>query len=460
MQTTDDLILLVRRYYYNDPGPSDMEIAVKSFWIMAGLMLAGYFALKTLDYFRGRVLRFRPLFDPPESNYTNIGGLCFLPMVAGVLGGWLMTPNWGILLFMSTAMVLLVLDRLQIENQRQLASDLCAEVAQAMHSRVPLDLFFDTITAEYYSVKSLKRVGVRLREGLALSDALIDTGIFPPQALVAIRAGEESGGAALANILRNLSVSLRQENRSTANLLTALLAPLVGWSIALPLGWCVSTVLLGRITDCLRSLGHDTSGNFKVMVSLQFILGEALIGVGIAFVFFSYERTPRYAGVYAWLKQLFSRLPVVGARYRHRCLARSCHALSAMAASGVPLWTALRLVGERDLSGPYATAFRTLADELEKGAPLHAALSNSALPPSVTCLLAAGASGGALPEGFAAAADWHDTRAWKLDNLTCALVPCIAVPLCGVVVGLVYGSVFMMITEIREVVMTHAGLVH
>jgi type II secretory pathway component PulF len=87
---------------------------------------------------------------------------------------------------------------------------------------------------------------------------------------------------------------------------------------------------------------------------------------------------------------------------------------------------------------------------IERGEALSSALKNSGLPESFVCLTIAGAKGGTLAEAFVAAADWHASRADRLDRIFVAAMPCITIPLAGALVGLVYGSVFWQLTSIHE----------
>ena len=453
-------IILAFRRSIDDSGLTQNQAMVVAFLIMAALLLAGIILLRTIDYFRERVKMFLPLFDSKLDAYRGIGGYCVLPFIACGIGMFIFGLNCGIQLFVLISVIVLIWDRIAIEEQGRLAANVCAEIAEAIRSRIALDVYFDTIVKEHYPILGLVSVGKRLREGAILSEALGESGVFTQSAILTIRAGEAGGGASLVKILEDLSTSLNNENRSAARLLTATLIPFLGWSTAFVLAWGISSYWFVRFMEILKIFG-PLNGSYALVTMYSQCAGiAALITLGSFLIVFSYEGLFRSGRLFNCVQRILYALPVLGLRRQHRDLSRMCHAMSSMVQSDVALWAAFRLVGKDEIAGMYAPTLRQLADRLEKGATFQEALRSSNLPESVTCLLIAGAAGGTLAEAFSAAAEWHDSRALKLDHALSTIIPCIMIPLAGLIVGVAYGSVFWVLMEIRESIMIHAGQVH
>ncbi len=439
----------------------EREALIVGVLFMSFLLVLGYVLLRTLDYFRDRVKQFQPLFDAIDDNYIGIGHYCILPIGMGLLAGLLLGPGWGIALFSFSAVIMLVADRVEVERQRRRVADLCGEIAQAIRCRVALDRFFDTISREHYTSTSLKKVGERLREGSRLSSALGETDLLPPYGILAIQAGESAGGTPLADILQNLSESLRRENRCAASLLTAGLTPLAGWIVTFAIGWTVFNLTWSRMNDIRRTLlATCPPGLFISDEFVQYLPSLSLCLIGVILIIISYKRSLTRGSNLSVFARIVARLPIFGNRLRHRCLARSCHALAAMTRSNVPMGEALRLVSHSGFSGPYGLSFRKLATDLEGGMPISTALQSAFLPDTLKTLMRSGAAGGALADAFAVAAEWHDSRAARLDHILVAAIPCLAIPITGLLVGGVYGWLFWFLTLIRETVMRHAGIWH
>jgi type II secretory pathway component PulF len=445
------------RRKYEELYLTNAQAWVLSFSLMIFLLLLGIVALRTIDYYRGRAKKFLPLFDVIDDAYQGMRQSFLIPFIMGGIGALTFSVNWGITIFFGLVVLMLISDRVDLERRSRFVANVCAELSEAMRCGIALDKFFDTIVKNYYASKSFRNVGAQLRTGMSLSEALEKTQVFPAYALLAIRAGETGGGSSLAKTLQNLSISLRNETRVSANLLTITLIPILGWTLATVLCLGISS---GRILDLLYLVryGPAYSGFRTFSQLLNFTGCISFIVMGLVLILFSYEKILISGKMFLFINRILYRLPIIGRRRHHRDLSRICHALDAMTNSKVPLWTAFRLVAQDELSGIYAPSLRLVADNLEKGVPMYEAIKTSDLPDSVTCLLISGAKGGVLADALAAAAEWHDSRALKLDRILLAMVPCVLIPMAGCIIGFVFGSLFWVLMEMRERVTPHSGL--
>ena len=433
---------------------------VASFSLMLILMLMGFIALRTLDYYRDRAKRFLPLFDVLEDFYNSMRQSYWALCLASGAVVVFCNENWGIATFVTLSILMLVSNRIDLERQRRFIAGVCAETAEAMRSAIPIDQFFEVLCKDYYASKSLKNTSLLLKQGISLSEALQKSDLLPDHAIWLIRAGEAGGGAALERTLRLLSERLRIESRSSSKLVTATIFPFLAWTFAFVVCLLISRGSILHLISLFNYYGPGRFGYVSVCHYSVFVGASSLMMLGLVFVYFGFKQNLHAVRMFDFVRKLVYAMPVLGQRRRHRELALICEAMSAMVRSDVPLWTAFRLVGTDEVAGMYAPMLRQLADRLENGATIQEALRGSNLPESVTCLLIAGAAGGTLAEAFSAAAEWHDSRALKLDHALSTIIPCIMIPLAGLIVGVAYGSVFWVLMEIRESIMIHAGQVH
>jgi type II secretory pathway component PulF len=158
--------------------------------------------------------------------------------------------------------------------------------------------------------------------------------------------------------------------------------------------------------------------------------------------------------------RLQSFLPFFGRRLRYRSIAGAAATLRALCESSVPLPEACHRVANPELSGPYSASFARLGEMLDRGDDFKGALRKCGLPDPFVTLAIGGALGGALPNALAAAAEWYQSRAERLDGILLAVLPCVTIPLAGLMVGLVYGSVFWRINQIRELLLDQLRIMH
>jgi type II secretory pathway component PulF len=443
------------------------EITAIAWAMTLGGLLVGICSLYMLDFFRDRVKKFQPLIpevdrtrSTPDTSITDVAlnfvmacGLVTIAIVAGTAG------QIGLALLGS---LILVSNRFEESAQRRRVANICREVAEAIRVGARIDEFFDVLSKEYkgnrWLPNPLKNVGVSLRDGEKLSVALSKTLLFDSSTLAVISASEITGGRALSEALDYLGRDLLNRETVRQSRISILTYPLVVWAATLVLSYFIANnAFLGLFYDVPRSIGlRPVPATFSPAVISNFLLSPSgFILLGLILVGCSYSPVVNRVA-----RRTEAMLPFLGRRLRHRCLALCARTISTLTASNVPFATACRRVDNRDLAGPYASAFRRVAEATERGEALTSALRNSGLPDSFVWLAVAGAAGGTFSQALAVAAEWHESRAERLDRILVAALPCITIPLTGLIVGLMYGSVFWILTAIRETLMRDGGLLH
>lgn len=378
-------------------------------------------------------------------------------------------------MFFAVVLVCALLRHDGIGHRRRMAN-VMQEVAEALRQALPLHEIFEALSVEQRGpfARDLRLVAERLRRGAPLSAALALPGFVPHHTLAAIRAGEAGGGRALPQLVRGAAADLRAGAAARSSVLVALYYPLAVWAFCLPMAAFLLVFIIPKFSDVLRHLpAHFPSARFPAGVPapqitwwpawhrateiVVFVSVGVVSGVLLACYFAASGRGPG-SGASLWQRLRLLRLslwlqdclPLLRTRLRLRCLARSASTLGAMLECGVPLHQACREVAVPELAGPFARRFAAFARGIEQGQPLSAALRGSRLPESFTALAEAGAAGGQLPLALATAAEWHAARAQRFDRVFAVALPCLTIPLTGLLVGSLYGGLFAAMRVMHE----------
>ena len=331
------------------------------------------------------------------------------------------------------------------------------ELAYTVERRLPLTDYFKAFAKEHFGddIYLGKTVMARLSSGMPLSAALENTGILPLSALAPIRAAEEAGGAPLAAVLRRLSCEAKERARLFAGNALWIDYPFTVLSFWLALVGVPILMASKHISVLFRYMGVAAwwpvyLGYTKIGLFLT--LG-ILIGLGEFIRLVYAPRQVRFVAFRQHFREKIWRatrlMPFLRKRFRHRSLARAARTLGAMLEAGVPLHTAGALVAVPEIAGPHRGSFEKLAARARDGAPWPVALRESGLPESFVTLAQAGAAAGDLPLALSSAAEWHESKARRIERWLSALLPCLAIVCCGVLVASIYIGVLYGINQLQ-----------
>lgn len=335
-------------------------------------------------------------------------------------------------------------------RERSRAAGILRELAENVRLNMPLKPYLEALMLEHRGemVLRLQRSAFGLAAGCSLSDALARGHLLFLKDQAVIRAGESGGGGALARTLDQAARSLQRERTLMHRAWLSILYPISTFLLVLPLACFLQFFLFDHFNHYFsrRYHGEDLPQFWERwnVVSACLVTASCL-AVFLALVIRA--SMPNGAptiieNLWAYstplTRWLHARLPLFGSHWSHACLARASRTLGALTAAGVPLQQALRLTAESALAGPHAQTLAVLADQTERGVSLREGLALTHLPASFQALLLNGAEAGALPEALETAAEWHEARAHRLENLLCVLLPCVTIPLVGCFVAAFY----------------------
>ena len=446
----------------------DPEV-VTAFVVVIGLGLLGIGSLYLRDYVRNRLRRGESFL--PKWVLVILATLFVLGMLA--LGA----TGIGILFWALFCAVLYYLSLDREAQRSQWQAGLLLELAEALRQRVALHRYFEALSVDNKVDRrvALASVAEQLRRGGSLSQALGQEGLLPVPALATLRAGEAGGGARLALIARHLGRELGAEGVRKTRLAACFTYPFAVCVMVGTVGLFLGTFVLPKFTyildvmGCLSRWGWPkpvvrwsrvepwgweflrTSAGWPLLWQIFALpLGALVLYLFLRLLFGvahsgmrsrSWREAPPSPLGLLWLR-FKAGLPVLRTRERHRGLARAARTLGMLLEAGLTLPEACREVAVPELAGPYAGAFHELGQAALRGATFESALRQSRLPESFLVLAAAGAVGGELPAALFAVAEWHTAKAERLDQRLAFAVPCITIPLAGLVVGVFFLHVF------------------
>jgi general secretion pathway protein F len=266
-----------------------------------------------------------------------------------------------------------------------------------------------------------------------------------------VRAGEAGGN--LAEVLRQLAAFLERSVETRARIRSALVYPCVLVLMALGALVLIATVLLPTLVPIFRDAGAEPPYLIQRMLEAQAMVAEhwivlcviaAAAVVGLV-ALWQYPQA-RIAG-----HRLVLRLPVLGDLVTLGETAKLARTLASLLGSGVPMLTALRIVGNVAGNAVFTAALAEASEEVKEGRMLSQALHESGVFPGLMLrLIAVGEETGRLEPMLRHVEKIFETQVHRrLEQLLTLLTPALTIVM-GLIVGGLIMSVMSAILSINE----------
>ena len=222
------------------------------------------------------------------------------------------------------------------------------ELATLVDAGIPLDEALRIVTLHPMAAKVRKAAEETLShvlEGASLAEAMEKQGRFGDFYCSMVRAGEAAGN--LGEVLRQLADSLERSVETRQRLRSALVYPCVLVAMAVGGLILIATVLLPTIVPIFTDAGAEPPFAIRLMLDLQtglarhwvlVLTGLALFSAGLAMLWHSPQARRAFS-------RLVLKAPLVGPIVTMAETAKLARTLASLLASGVPMLTALRIVG-------------------------------------------------------------------------------------------------------------------
>ncbi|KQN41397.1 type II secretion system F family protein [Frigoribacterium sp. Leaf44] len=315
-----------------------------------------------------------------------------------------------------------------------------------------------TILADQVDNKRLAKIMAEVRDdvetGVSFSDAVgKHDKDFPPLMINMIKAGETGGF--LDKALESTAENFEKEVALRSTIKSAMTYPVVVLVMSLVAVVIMLLFIVPIFQDMFTNLGGQLPLPTMMLVyasrAMPYVVPAGIV-VGIAFSIW-WRTNKNSVKVRAFLDPLKLRLPVFGALFRKIAIARFSRNFSNMIGAGVPILTALRIVGE--VSGNYVLeeALVKVAESVRQGESIAGPLTDSGVFPSmVTQMISVGEDSGSLQTMLEKVADFYDQEVKSTTESLTALIEPLLIAFLGVVVGGMIVALYLPIFQITSLI--------
>ncbi|KQO47950.1 MULTISPECIES: type II secretion system F family protein [unclassified Frigoribacterium] len=315
-----------------------------------------------------------------------------------------------------------------------------------------------TILADQVDNKRLAKIMADVRDdvetGVSFSDAVgKHDKDFPPLMINMIKAGETGGF--LDKALESTAENFEKEVALRSTIKSAMTYPVVVLVMSLLAVVIMLLFIVPIFQDMFTNLGGQLPLPTMMLVyasrAMPYVVPAGIV-VGIAFSIW-WRTNKNSVRVRAFLDPLKLRLPVFGPLFRKIAIARFSRNFSNMIGAGVPILTALRIVGE--VSGNYVLeeALVKVAESVRQGESIAGPLTESGVFPSmVTQMISVGEDSGSLQTMLEKVADFYDQEVKSTTESLTALIEPLLIAFLGVVVGGMIVALYLPIFQITSLI--------
>jgi type IV pilus assembly protein PilC len=315
-----------------------------------------------------------------------------------------------------------------------------------------------TILADQVESKRLAKIMGEVRDdvetGVSFSDAVgKHDKDFPPLMINMIKAGETGGF--LDKALESTAENFEKEVALRGTIKSAMTYPVV----VLVMSLVAVVVMLLFIVPIFQDMFTNLGGKLPLPTMMLVYASQAMpyvvpVALVLGIVFSIWWRTNKNSvKVRSRLDPLKLKLPVFGVLLRKIAIARFARNFSNMIGAGVPILTALRIVGE--VSGNYVLeeALVEVAESVRQGESIAGPLTASGVFPSmVTQMIAVGEDSGSLQTMLEKVADFYDQEVKSTTESLTALIEPLLIAFLGVVVGGMIVALYLPIFQITSLI--------
>lgn len=331
------------------------------------------------------------------------------------------------------------------------------QLATLAGAGVPVATALQSLTAQADDPDTrrvLTEVHEAVRSGISLARAVeAHPEMFPELYASMVRAGEESGTLGLS--LSRLADHLERQAGTRNRVRSALTYPLLMAAVASLVVVFLLTFVVPKIVGVFANLGQALPLPTRILIGVTGFLAAAwwalliLLAGGVLWLR-RYLATPAGA---RFRDSFVLALPLVGRVAHLSALSRFARTLSTMAAGGIPIDRALKIVAPVVGNVVIAERIDAAAARVIEGSSLSEALRlHAEIPPTLVQMIAVGEESGKLDYLLDKMADAIDGEIEaRLSRMLSLLEPLIIL-LMGAVVGYIVISVLLPLLEISQIV--------
>lgn len=331
------------------------------------------------------------------------------------------------------------------------------QFAALIRAGMPLVRSLQTVAAQTDDKKlkpALEEVLKDVERGATLSDAMKkQEKVFPPLMTSLITVGE-SGGF-LDRSLESTAVTFKSELELKARVKSAMTYPVIVGIVAVVAVIGMLIFVVPTFENMFASMDAELPGPTQFLVTLSKNMGIILpiLIVVVGGTLFWYRKNKNKTAVRAKIDPFKLKMPVFGKLNKKVGIVRFSRNLSMMLSAGVPLMTALELVGPSTNNYVMEKAFEDTRAAMASGRNFSTTLAtHDVFPPFVSQMILVGEDSGTLPDMLNSVADFYEDEVKELtDSLASAIEPVMIVGIGGLIGGMIvalYMPMFSMFSAI------------
>jgi len=301
----------------------------------------------------------------------------------------------------------------------------------------------------------ITQIGKDVESGQSLSDAMSKhPKVFPPIFVNMVRSGETGG--VLDEVLNRVADHFEREDMIKGRIKSAMTYPAAMGSLVLIILIAMLVFVVPTFQTMFASMGGTLPLPTQILVNIsegaRGLPGLLTVVFIIVFVvaFRWWKRTE--AGLYAW-DSIKLRMPVFGKLIRKMALSRFTRTFGTLVSAGVPILSALDIVGSTSGNEVIHRAVRKVRSAIKEGETIAKPLSeNPIFPAMVVQMISVGEETGALDAMLGKVAEFYDEEVTAgVDGLTSLIEPIMMATL-GLVVGGIVIALYMPMFEVVALV--------
>lgn len=300
----------------------------------------------------------------------------------------------------------------------------------------------------------LQQVTVDVENGGSLSEAFAKHPVdFPPLMINLIRAGETGGF--LEKAMESLAVNYEKENKLKSAIKSAMAYPVMVLVMSFVAVILMLLFIVPVFKDMFEGLGSSLPAPTQMLVTISEnmwwitpLLAVLIIGGSLW-----WNANKNTDAVRRVVDPLKLRAPVFGQLVRKIAIARFTRNFANMISGGVPILTALNVVGETSGNYVIAQATQRIAESVRTGQSITKPLaSEPVFPPMVVQMMAVGEDSGSLDTMLVKIADFYDDEVERMTDALTSLIEPLLIAFLGVVVGGMIIALYLPIFNIATAV--------
>lgn len=298
-------------------------------------------------------------------------------------------------------------------------------------------------------------VRVAVERGASLSEAMAEHREFPPLMIAMVQAGE--AGGFLDETMAQIAATLEADLMLRGKIKAALTYPIAVFFIAILVVIGMLLFVVPVFQGLFESFDSQLPAPTQFLVNLSEFLSNPIVLITIVVVvgggIWLYRRNKTSPKVRAVVDPIKFRLPVFGGLFRKVALARFTRNFAGLLRAGVPILSALDIVGETSGNIIIARAAADIQDSVREGTGVAKALEgHSVFPEMVVDMIEVGEETGNLDEMLDKIADFFDQEVTATTEQLMALIEPVMILVLGAIVGGMIIALYLPIFTIFEVV--------